>query len=45
MEEIKKLAKEIEKLNTEIMCFGGTDNLHFQVRMKTEKLTTLILEL
>jgi hypothetical protein len=43
--EIKELAKEIETLNTEIMCFGGTDNLYFQLRMKTQELTKLILEL
>lgn len=45
LKEIKILAKEIEKINTEILCFGGNDNLHFKVRILTEQLTNLILEL
>lgn len=45
LKQLKNLAKEIETLNKEIMCFGGNDNLHFKVRILTEQLTNLILEL
>lgn len=52
LKEMKALSKRIENLqnkiktlNTEIMCFGGTDNLYFEVRVKTDKLIELNDEL
>ena len=43
--EMKSLAKEISKIELEILCFGENDNLVFELRKKTEQLTELILEL
>ena len=45
LKEMKSLAKEINELELEIMCFGNNDNLIFTLRKKTELLTELILEL
>ena len=43
--ELKNLAKKINDIELEILCFGENDNLVFELRKKTEQLTELILEL
>ena len=43
--ELKSLAKEINDIELEILCFGANDNLVFELRKITEQLTELILEL
>ncbi len=43
--ELKNLAKKINDIELEILCFGANDNLVFELRKKTELLTELILEL
>ena len=43
--ELKNLAKKINDIELEILCFGANDNLVFELRKKTEQLTELILEL
>ena len=43
--ELKDLAKKINDIELEILCFGANDNLIFELRKKTELLTELILEL
>ena len=45
LKEMKSLAKEINDIELEILCFGENDNLVFELRKKTELLTELILEL
>ena len=45
LKEMKNLAKEINDIELEILCFGANDNLVFELRKKTELLTELILEL
>ena len=43
--ELKNLAKKINDIELEILCFGANDNLVFELRKITEQLTELILEL
>ena len=43
--KMKNLAKKINDIELEILCFGENDNLVFELRKKTELLTELILEL
>jgi hypothetical protein len=43
--KLKDLAKKINDIELEILCFGANDNLVFEIRKKTELLTELILEL
>ncbi len=43
--EMKNLAKKINDIELEILCFGANDNLVFELRKKTELLTELILDL
>ena len=45
LKEMKSLAKEINDIELEILCFGENDNLEYQQRKLTEQLTELILEL
>ena len=45
LKEMKNLAKEINDIELEILCFGENDNLVFELRKKTELLTELILDL
>lgn len=45
LKEMKNLAKKINDIELEILCFGENDNLVFELRKKTELLTELILEL
>ena len=45
LKEMKILAKKINDIELEILCFGANDNLVFELRKKTELLTELILEL
>ena len=45
LKEMKNLAKKINDIELEILCFGENDNLIFELRKKTELLTELILEL
>ena len=43
--ELKNLAKKINDIELEILCFCENDNLVFELRKKTELLTELILDL
>ena len=43
--ELKNLAKKINDIELEILCFGENDNLEYKQRKITEQLTELILEL
>ena len=45
LKEMKSLAKEINDIELEILCFGANDNLEYQHRKLTEQLTELILDL
>lgn len=45
LSKMKNLAKKINDIELEILCFGENDNLVFELRKKTELLTELILEL
>ena len=45
LSKMKNLAKKINDIELEILCFGANDNLIFEIRKKTELLTELILEL
>ena len=45
LSKMKNLAKKINDIELEILCFGSNDNLVFELRKKTELLTELILEL
>ena len=45
LKEMKNLAKKINDIELEILCFGENDNLIFELRKKTKLLTELILEL
>ncbi len=45
LKEMKNLAKKINDIELEILCFGSNDNLEYQHRKLTEQLTELILEL
>lgn len=45
LKEMKSIAKKINDIELEILCFGANDNLVFELRKKTELLTELILEL
>lgn len=45
IKEMESLAKKINDIELEILCFGANDNLVFELRKKTELLTELILEL
>ena len=45
LKEMKSLAKKINDIELEILCFGENDNLIFELRKITEQLTELILEL
>lgn len=45
LKEMKNLAKKINDIELEILCFGENDNLIFELRKITEQLTELILEL
>ena len=45
LKEMKNLAKKINDIELEILCFGVNDNLVFELRKKTEQLTELILDL
>lgn len=43
LKEMKILAKKINDIELEILCFGANDNLVFELRKKIELLTELIL--
>ena len=43
--ELKNLAKKINDIELEILCFGANDNLEYKHSNITEQLTELILEL
>ena len=45
LKEMKNIAKKINDIELEILCFGANDNLVFELRKKTEQLTELILDL
>ena len=45
LKEMKELSTKINDIELEILCFGLNDNLVFELRKKTEKLTEIILEL
>ena len=45
LKEMKSLAKEIENIEIELICFGSDSKLEYKQRKKTELLTELILEL
>ena len=45
LSKMKNLAKKINDIELEFLCFGANDNLIFELRKKTELLTELILEL
>ena len=42
IQQIKNLAKEIESIETELICFGSDSKLEYQQRKLTEKLTEII---
>ena len=45
LSEMKELSIKVNNIELEIMCFGSNDNLVFELRKLTEKLTEKILEL
>ena len=45
LKEMKILAKEISKIELQLICFGNDSNLEYKQRKITEQLTELILEL
>ena len=45
LSKMKELAKKINDIELEILCFGANDDLIFELKKKTELLTELILEL
>ena len=42
LSELKQLAKKIESIETELICFGNDSNLEYKQRKLTEKLTKII---
>ncbi len=40
--KLKQLAKKIESIETELICFGNDSNLEYKQRKLTEKLTKII---
>ena len=40
--KLKQLAKKIEKIELELICFGNDSNLEYKQRKLTEKLTKII---
>lgn len=42
MSKIKNLAQEIQRIETEIICFGSDSKLEYKQRKLTEKLTEII---
>ena len=40
--KLKRLAKKIESIETELICFGNDSNLEYKQRKLTEKLTKII---
>ena len=45
LKEMKSLAKEISKIELQLICYGNDSNLEYKQRKITEQLTELILEL
>ena len=43
--KMKKLAEKIQRIETEIICFGSDSKLEYKQRKLTEKLTNIILKL
>ena len=43
--KLKRLAKKIESIENELICFGNDSNLEYKQRKITEKLTELINKL
>ncbi|QHB38710.1 hypothetical protein HWC97_gp25 [Flavobacterium phage vB_FspS_snusmum6-1] len=42
LNKLKQLAKKIESIETELICFGNDSNLEYKQRKLTEKLTKII---
>ena len=42
MKKIKNLAKEIENIEIELICFGSDSKLEYKQRKLTEQLTEII---
>ncbi len=42
LKKLKQLAKKIESIETELICFGNDSNLEYKQRKLTEKLTKII---
>ena len=40
--KLKQLAKKIESIENELICFGNDSNLEYKQRKLTEKLTKII---
>ena len=43
--ELKDLARKIENIELQLICYGNDSNLEYKQRKITEQLTELILEL
>ena len=42
IEKMKNLSQEIQKIETEIICFGSDSKLEYKQRKLTEQLTEII---
>ncbi len=42
LNKLKQLAKKIESIETELICFSNDSNLEYKQRKLTEKLTKII---
>jgi hypothetical protein len=42
LNKLKQLAKKIESIENELICFGNDSNLEYKQRKLTEKLTKII---
>lgn len=45
IKKIKNLASKIQRIETEIICFGSDSKIEYKQRKLTEKLTNIILKL
>ena len=45
MYKIKNLSSKIQRIETELICFGSDSKLEYKQRKLTEKLTNIILKL
>ena len=45
IQEMKNIAKNIEAIELQLICFGSDSKLEYKQRKLTEKLTNIILKL